>query len=744
MYKISQLLITPNENERSTTAVYIAEPTPLEEKNFGTIFSIIDIDSKDTANEEVIKLINEELTNNYYRSVDLQIDVAIENTLHFLNRKLQKVVSELGEEWAKKFNAVIGVIKDKELHFSQTGSINILLAQKNQIIKLSENAKFQTVNPIKILANLSSGQLTASSAIIFCTESILDYLSQEKIKKILKENEPPEAARYLEEVLLENGNATNFSAIIMKLTDETKSAINESAAVTNLEKINKINLNPTEQPADHSMTHLVNQESQTNELLSPSLWPGIKKNIKQFTEKISPVKIKQPELKTPLNLKTNESQFIIILKKTAAILKNLLLRALSGLIKLLRGISGLFKQKKTYSSSLNSLPNKATGVIAKTVKWFKGLSTPRKAFIVLFIVIIFIFSQSIIRQGKKQEAYQEEKQYETNLATASNKLGEADSKIIMNDFTSARNLVKEASDLLNNIPKDSKTWEDKGADPASKLQSLSDKVNLVQRISEPKSLTNLNSLDANLAVSKINLISKTIFAFSANNNSVYSYNIDKNEAKAIINENDSEKKFAAISKDSAATILTVLENQKFMQFNPVLEKLSKIDISFDNKDTNIVDLDYFSSRLYTLDSKNNQIFKNSRTGDNYGNSESWLNDENVDLGDAKSFSVDGSMYVLKDGGKVIKLFSGKLENDWKLDEVSPSLAGATKIYTDENTTNIYILNPQQKQLAVFEKNGKLSKQYVSDTWGDLKDMYVDEANKKAYLLNGTELFEIDL
>lgn len=741
MYKFSQLLITPVENETHTTHIYVAEPTPLEEKNFGSIFSIINIESKDEANSEVINLINEEITQNYYRSTDLEIETAFENTLNLLNRKLQKAMAELGEEWIKKLNICIGVIKDKELHFSQTGNINILLAQKNQIVKLSDNVKYQTKNPLKILANISSGQLILHSAIIFCTESILDYISQEKIRKTIRENNPTDAARMLEDILQENGNTTNFAAILIKLLPETSPANVEQPIA---EKLEHTNLNGPETVSEDSMTKLKHQESKTTELLSPSLWPGLKKNLKQFSEKIKPIKINKTESEDDLNLKNPSSPVIIFLKKILLIIKNLSLRALSGLMVLLRKFIGLFKQPRKYSSTFNTLPNKAGGVVAKSVNWFKQLSTPRKAFIVLFIVILFVFSQSIIRQGEKQDSYKEETQYATSLTTATNKIGEAETKILMSDYASARILIKDATDQLNSIPKNTDTWKKNGDAALAKIQTISDQVNYIQRINEPKSVANYSSLGNNIAPNKLSLISKTAFAFDANKNSVYSYNLDKNEAKVSINQDEENKKFIAITKDSAATILTVLSNQNIVQFNPVLEKLSKITIDFNNQDTNIVDLDYFASKLYTLDIKNNQIFKNAKSGDNYGSSEEWINDSNVDIKDAKSFAIDGSVYILKDKGVVIKLFGGKLVADWALETSTPGLDGATKLFTDDTTDNIYILNPAQKLVAVFDKEGKLKNQYLSDKWSNLKDLYVDEANKKLYVLNGTEVFEVEL
>ena len=72
----SKLFIISEENERHTTSVFVASPTPLEEKNFGTIFAIVEIDSTDAVNQEVIELINEEIVQHYYRSTELETELA--------------------------------------------------------------------------------------------------------------------------------------------------------------------------------------------------------------------------------------------------------------------------------------------------------------------------------------------------------------------------------------------------------------------------------------------------------------------------------------------------------------------------------------------------------------------------------------------------------------------------------------------------------------------------------------------
>ncbi|MFH0818625.1 MAG: hypothetical protein V1898_01390 [Patescibacteria group bacterium] len=751
---ISHLLITPPDNDHNTTGVFISEPTPLEEKNFGRVFSVIDIDSKDMANKEVMELINEELTQNYYRSPDLDIELALEGALNILNRKLQKVISELGEEWAKKVNATVAIIKDGQLHFSQIGNINVLLIQKNKIIKLSDN-HYSAPNLLKLFSNLSSGELTTGASVFFGTESLLDYLSQEKIKKTLTDYNPDEAGNYIKRLLEENGNSTNFAAIIIKMVPLTANA---SVSRPLSEKINRSDeLSDDTEDATvkkDSMSYLVNKEAVTDELLSPSLWNTFKKSAVRIIDNIKPFKSKSAEIIDSSSIKEVLDEPILsssrpttlagrIFKIILSILKKTGLYILSGLAWLLNKFMGLFKQRKAYSSSFQNLPHRATGKVANCVNWFKNLSWPRKLFIALFIIIIFIFSQSIINQGKKQETRQEQQQYTETINTIGNKLGEADSKIIMNDFTGARNLATEVKSLMDSIPKDSDTWTANGAEQEQKLQAILDKVNFIVRLDAPTTAADFSSISADLNIDKFSLISNSFFAFSSANNGVYRYDGNEQTASITLNSTGSNK-ITAISKDSAATILTVDSEQKFYQYNPVLEKLSDVNIDFANQDVNIKDFKLFGTRLYCLDTKNKQIFKNQKDGDNYATGEAWLKNTDVDLSSGLSLAIDGAVYVLQNTGEVVRLYSGNVDSEWKLDSLEPALSGATKIFTDDNTSNLYILDPAQKRVVVFNKNGKLVEQYISNEWSNLKDFYINESDGKAYVLSGAKVYSFDL
>ena len=492
------------------------------------------------------------------------------------------------------------------------------------------------------------------------------------------------------------------------------------------------------------MQKLVNQEASTNELLTPSLWPSLKKNIEQWKGKQKSLKEIEEDKKTISNPQDSRgATALLVSKKILTFLKNLGWQIITAIIWFFRKIVSLFKNRKEYSSKFSSLPNRAGGRINKSISWFKKLSTPRKAFIILFIVILFFFAQSIIWQGDSKAKKEANAQAEQNLADATNKLGQADSKLIMNDLSGAKSLVQEANTLLKAIPEDNKLDETKLNEQKNKLRDLLDKVNNITRINEPESVANFSSLSPIPTINKLVRISNYFYAFNADNTSIYSYDTEKKEATTSVDSN--ADKFTALTKDSAGSVLTVLDNQKFKEFSPVLKKLMDVTVGFDNKDYKIADLEIFGSRLYTLDTKNNQIFKHAKDGDNYSTSEAWLSDNDIDLEMAKSFAIDGSIYILKDKGEIISLYSGTKKEDWQLENLDPNIENAIEIFTDENTDNLYVLDPANKRIVVFDKdNGKSTAQYTSDKWNDLKDFVIEENENAAYVLSGTEVFKIEI
>lgn len=155
-----------------------------------------------------------------------------------------------------------------------------------------------------------------------------------------------------------------------------------------------------------------------------------------------------------------------------------------------------------------------------------------------------------------------------------------------------------------------------------------------------------------------------------------------------------------------------------------------------------VDVAVYNGKAYVLSPKLNQIFKHNRLGgEGFDGGAAWVLSSNTNIGDANSITIDGFVWVLKADGTIVKYLSGR-EEPFTAATVDPPLLSATEIWTDEASKLLYILDPNQKRLVVFNKeNGALVVQYSSPVFEFLRRVKVDEANKTIDVEAGTTVYE---
>ncbi len=160
------------------------------------------------------------------------------------------------------------------------------------------------------------------------------------------------------------------------------------------------------------------------------------------------------------------------------------------------------------------------------------------------------------------------------------------------------------------------------------------------------------------------------------------------------------------------------------------------------------DLESYLRYLYVLVPSRNQIFKYERLSNRYGMPVEY--NVNGDLQDALDMAIDGSVYVLKTGGKVLKLLRGELQ-PFSIRLLPPdALNNTTKIFKVEGG-NLYFLDPIGRRVVVVEEGepaGEASyvRQYVlaGAELTDLVDLYVDPDQKQLYVLDEKRLYNIEL
>ncbi len=144
----------------------------------------------------------------------------------------------------------------------------------------------------------------------------------------------------------------------------------------------------------------------------------------------------------------------------------------------------------------------------------------------------------------------------------------------------------------------------------------------------------------------------------------------------------------------------------------------------------------------------NQIYKYERLQNRYGPPAPY--NLNGDLTGALDIAIDGNVYVLKEGGGILKLFRGESQPFQIRQAPTDLTVNATKIFKVAEG-NFYLLDPVENRVIVLSDGGASGeatylRQYVVtiDQLGELQDLYVDPDQSHLYVMDEKKIYIIDL
>ncbi len=153
----------------------------------------------------------------------------------------------------------------------------------------------------------------------------------------------------------------------------------------------------------------------------------------------------------------------------------------------------------------------------------------------------------------------------------------------------------------------------------------------------------------------------------------------------------------------------------------------------------------FGANIYILDKANTQIWKFSppASGSAYLKSSYLGSSTNPDFSKTVSMTIDGAVYVLGKDGKIQKFLRGST-SPFSITGLDKPMSNPTRIVTDADTDNIYILDNGNSRIVVLNKTGGFVAQYVVSAILGAKDFDVLEKDKKVYVLSGGKIYQINL
>lgn len=751
-HKLSQFSLSTSNKTGSTSDIFISQPDSTKESLAGKLFIITEISSAKLESLKLINFLIDNINHNYYqnekiilreRIATLTVEHIFEAALAKINKNFSEYIkNEKVKTEPKDINITIGVIHEDEIYFANNGKNKIFLIHKtkeNTAVKKPEPQKNietkkeykiteigKQTNPDqsktkqeKLFSSVISGKMPAGSLFLFTNEALPEYISENQLIKIITTLPPNSAAEQIKQILSKINSYVSFSAIIIQSMTGRRT---ESPS-------------PRIESTQNSIAMLNKTEEQTEDLLSPS---GIINIKKWLTLPLQLLRNRTPKKTSPtIVIKDkifSKKRSFVKTKKVLTTITNFFIYSFNFLMFLLKNISN--KEKTSL------LFKKSSSRIKTCIRHITGLNKKNKTFLIISLIFLSLLIFNVYRIKNTQKEQEEKENYNQLTDLIEQKQNQAEANLLYNNEGGAKKLFDEIDKLINEFPQETEEQQKKHNEFKQKFDIQMEKIRKITKIEEPEIIANLNHLisTANPKNMILNKGLNKIFIGDSEQKSIYMLDIKSKVVTTITNlEYPIENLGTAAIYDKEIYYLN--NDKNIIKLNTEEEKLQTMSIPAENK--KITAMDTYNNRLYCLSPEDNQVYRYKNNGSAFNEEYKWVL-EKTDLTNAVDISIDGYVYVLKNSGEIIKLLKGYVEATLNKNSiVDPPMENVSKLFVSPDKKYIYILEPQNRRLIIFDKTGKFLMQYLLPNASDIKDFAVDEKNNTIYFLNNTSIYKIE-
>lgn len=595
-----------------------------------------------------------------------------------------------------------------------------------------------TQMPQKFFRNILNSSLPVNDQLLFCTPNLLNYISLSDIKKTLSTLSVAASLKHFENQIDFRPNDTIVSSMTIKLAPFP---VIEQAIVSD-DKHN----------AEHSMSNLINTQSETEKLLGNSAGLGLSKlgSILTNFSKTLKNKLLPPENEL-VPSQGGQQKKTIVTKIISFIVKivDVSFSLIASVITRFSGQTSSRSARKKKSLELLSTNQTITRVsifkkkfarafhplkrLVGQSQWSAIFKKPLTYIVIIGLVVIIALAGSW-RSSSNQKAADLASARDLLVSVTEN-ITRIDSHLIVGREADAVSLLQQSQEMLA-----SAALTEELAEESDRLKNELEQRQ--RRVRKEILVTNASATISGLSAS----LGSAPVSITGFENQIFILSENPHKLAQIALQDNSNQVIDITTDASALTHSQAISASEIMLVNK--NTLTVINTGGENGVTSTANTqaelfgaEFFNNRLYTLAPADNKLLRSNRAP-NYSVLNSWLDDDSVDLSDARDLAIDGSIYVLKPDG-ITQLLKGRAANPGiNLAAIDPALSDAQKIWAVADSNRVYILEPSR--LIVFEKTGRFVAQYVVEGQSDFKDFVIDETNNKAYILVADELIQFEL
>ncbi len=750
-YKVALLTVNPRQKSSIFSRVFVSQPSAEEELLVGRLFVLLELDAERAEDAKLADFLIAEAYRNYYeneafllrdRISNLKPEIMFEAAIAKLNNNLNEFIEQQKLRLsAGSLNAVVGIIYGNKLFFAHSGSGKALLLYrpKNKkgellsdysLVDITEKTNDPTqeiAQSNKFFTNVVAGLVPAHGYFFFANESLFEYLTKKQVTDIITTLPPVGAAEQMKNLLEQTNAFVPFYGFIIKNTTGEHDAYAAPASTIAV---------PGSLPvgAGRSSVRQLNlTQEKTEQLLSPS---GMV-NIKKWLGRLRPVSTglksyaqdKGRQLNIAgerLNAKRRSGQYGRKFIAFSVALFALLSQMFMQLIKL---VSDPESRRET-AAKTKRIAQRSAEASVKAIERFNRLNPKHKALLIIIGLCVLGLIANIIYTGISSRHKANQAQVAQVTTQFDQKENQLEAALLYNNREGAQQILNEMAALVEALP--TRTTEDKTrqAEFNNRYESKLDSLYAIVRIKDEAKLLELDN-DADSLISD----SGVILALGANAKTVWRINPETKVAEASTND-IFPAPILGISADNRSIYLG--GSSSILNYKADGQVFSNIPI--DNAPENIDAAAVYNNRLYVAANGTIYRFNFDRPSNTFSSRIVWFKDPSA-LAKVTSIAIDGRVYLIENNS-VTELSGGQREN-LTLDPVSPALEEPTMVSVSPDKDFLYVLEPKNKRLLVYSKNGAYLAQYKGDGLDNLKSAAIDQENSAVYLLNGRGVYRIE-
>lgn len=751
---VAELNTYNQKRSRSFSDTYIFEPESPRETPCGKLFVMIEIDENSKKASQVAEAIATIAQFEYYKNQHPGMVANFEAALAKVNEILSEIAEHGEISWVGKIHAVIAAQSSHQLAISQTGKVKTYLLRGGEPMEIGDASQAPRTDAVRTFDSIATGELMPHDHLIFTNSALLNNLALPRIESFLQQNPVLSSARLVESSLDKSG-ISPVCALLIKIDTAKAIAIenNKDEKYADLTPEELTQKAPTKQLQNaiddiRSRNWAVKATSGAKAVgrgvkvaglfvshFAQNVFEGIRGKVhagKEGAETLSRLEEQQEEDLVP-KIHTSK-QDDPILPKEEPLLQFSSNEQRRKIISDDTDLGVRPKQKFSlaaiWTTSFTKIKHFPTSV-KKMPRVSQVLLVTSASLLIIFVVSIGIFSTNKAKDAKAT-------QFKSILEQAEAKYNSATASLIYSNTKEATSLLSEAENLNGQVLGSSYY----NSDAAALQEKINQQKYNIEHINDVKDVKEFATVGSEGTQAVSLLTDGTKLYAASSDNKLYSVSGTGGNAKASsMNFPGGGAITHANYFESGKSLLLLTSKSELAEYSLVDNEMSMVNTLGVN---NVADIVSYGSRfIYFLQPSDNKILRASKSSTGLTNKVSWIKDSNANISNAVSFAIDGSVYVLGSDGSVKKFLNGA-HDDFTLPTLKTPLNAPTRIITNADVKNIYILDPNNKRILVTTKTGSLVKELTSENFVNMKDAVFNEAKSIGYVLTGNKVYSFPL